>query len=424
MDPVIATALVVAFVVVAAIGGGVGLYVARTRQDTAENTVAQLAAALKAEQDARVAGVVESVVNVAGESFDSRLKTGTAELEARREAIDNHLDGTQKKIEERLSAVVTSMTEKVEAVDKLVGERVGGMSKNLGQQVTTMNAELSKVRGLVAELQKEKAKQHGEFVASLEGVTQQQKALGETTSQLREALSSAQKRGQWGERMAEDVLRMAGMREFVNYRKQQQIEGGTRPDFTFLLPDDIWLHMDVKFPFDNYLKFLDASTEAEAGAYRKSFLGDVREQVKGLLKRGYTDPETTVGYLLLFIPNESVFGFINENDDQLLDYALENKVVLCSPTTLFAVLCVIRQAMDTFSLARDSSEILECLVRVKKQWEMFADQIDKVDRNISTLSSNFGILAGSRRRLLEKQLDRIDEIRQPDALGDRALDDR
>jgi DNA recombination protein RmuC len=295
---------------------------------------------------------------------------------------------------------------------------VGGMSKNLGSQVTAMSGELQQVRTLVAQLQKERAQQHGQFVESLAAATRQQKVLGETTQHLREALASPQTRGQWGERMAEDVLRSAGMREGINYRKQRVIDGGTRPDFTFLLPDDRFLHMDVKFPVTNYLRHLEAPTEIEAAALKDRFLHDVRDRVKELSGRGYADTDATVGYLLLFIPNESVYGFIHENDATLLDDALAQKVVLCSPTTLFAVLAVVRQAMDTFAVERATEEILECLAGFGLQWQKFSGQIDKVERHIATLTNSFSELSGTRRRQLERQLDRIEDVRSRSGVDD------
>ena len=427
MEPVPVVSLIASLLIAAGLGVAVGLRLVRTRHRTQDEVVSRLAADLAARQDAQV----ERVLAVAGESFDSRLRTGTAELDHRREAIDLRVSGAQERLDERLGAVVASLQAKVDEVDRIVAERVGGlsetmdarfggMSKNLGQQVSAVGNDLHHMSTLVAQLQKERAQQHGQFVESLEAATRQQKVLAETTQHLREALASPQARGQWGERMAEDVLRAAGLREGVNYRKQKAIEGGTKPDFTFLLPDDRRLHMDVKFPVTNYLRHLEAPTDAEAAALRDRFLKDVRDRVKELSGRGYAATDTTVGYLLLFIPNESVYGFIHENDALLLDDALGQKVVLCSPTTLFAVLAVIRQAMDTFAVERATEEILECLAGFGEQWRKFSDQIDKVERHIVTLTNSFGALSGTRRRQLERQLDRIEDVRSRSGVNDDA----
>ncbi|MEZ5167097.1 MAG: DNA recombination protein RmuC [Acidimicrobiales bacterium] len=183
------------------------------------------------------------------------------------------MTGVQQRLDEQLAGMVDSSRRRCAEVDRVVAERVGGlthtvdarvggMSENLGHQVTAMGTELRQVRALVAQLQKERAQQHGQFVESLEAATRQQKVLADTTQHLREALASPQARGQWGERMAEDVLRAAGMREGVNYRKQRMLGEGTKPDFTFLLPDDRRLHMDVKFPVTNYLRHLEAPPRA------------------------------------------------------------------------------------------------------------------------------------------------------------------
>jgi DNA recombination protein RmuC len=254
----------------------------------------------------------------------------------------------------------------------------------------------------------ERAQQHGEVVQRLDQATAATAALAQTAQGLREVLASPKTRGQWGERMADDVLRAAGFVEGLNYRRQQTLDGGRRPDFTFLLPQDVELNMDVKFPIDNYVRYLEAASDAERDAARAAFVRDVRNRVKEITGREYIDPARTVDHVLLFIPNEAVYSFIHESDAELLDRALASRVVLCSPSTLFAVLAVVRQSTRQFLFERTSAEILECLTRFVKQWDKFADQVDKVGRQLDTLSSSFDDLRGTRRRQLERELDRIE----------------
>jgi DNA recombination protein RmuC len=241
--------------------------------------------------------------------------------------------------------------------------------------------------------------------------------LSETTQALREALASGKARGQWGERMAEDVLRAAGLAEGVSYRRQRAVESGGVPDFAFLLPGGREVRMDVKFPLDNYLRYLRAESAADAERARSAFLRDVRGHVRALARRDYLDPDVTVDCLLLFIPNERLYGFLCEEDPELVDDALRHKVVLCSPMTLFAVLAVIRQAVEVFQLARTSDEILAALGAFTKQWEAFTDQFDRLGTHLERAQNAFEALATTRRRQLERQLDRIEDLR-----GSRALD--
>ena len=166
------------------------------------------------------------------------------------------------------------------------------------------------------------------------------------------------------------------MVEGVSYRKQTGIAGGSIPDITFFMPGGRMLHMDVKFPVDNYLRHLEAGTDHERDATAKAFVRDVRNRVKELSGRQYVDASTTLDEVLLFIPNESVWAFIQERDPQLIDLAMGQKVVLCSPVSLFAVLAVIRQAVEQTRLTRTSDEILECLGGFRAQWQKYAEAVD------------------------------------------------
>jgi DNA recombination protein RmuC len=201
------------------------------------------------------------------------------------------------------------------------------------------------------------------------------------------------------------------MVEGISYRKQTGIAGGSIPDFTFLQPGGRDLHMDVKFPIDNYLRYLEADTDAEREAAAKAFVRDVRNRVKELSGREYIQADTTLDQVLLFIPNESVWSFIHERDPQLIDVAQAQKVTLCSPVSLFAVLAVLRQAADHARLTRTSDEILQCLGQFRAQWDKYADAVDKVERHLTTVQRSFDELSGTRRRQLERQLDRIDDLR-------------
>jgi hypothetical protein len=78
--------------------------------------------------------------------------------------------------------------------------------------------------------------------------------------------------------------------------------------------------------------------------------------------------------------------------------------VLCSPSTLFAVLAVLRQAVDAFALERTSDEILQLLAGFADQWGRFTDQLDKVGRGLETTQRAYDALASTRRTQLERQL--------------------
>src|SRR5690606_13042735 len=187
-----------------------------------------------------------------------REQLGTAAAEARR-ATSAELDAKKDVIDARLDQV---RTEVADGLAKL-GTLVDSLSRTNSDRLVQVDQSL---------------RSHAE-------VTQ---TLSESARALKEAMASPSARGQWGERMAEDVLRLAGFVENVNYRKQTQLEGASgRPDFTFPLPKGHELYMDVKFPMAAYLRYLEAGSDAERQAHRAEFLRDVRARVRELAKRDY-----------------------------------------------------------------------------------------------------------------------------------------
>lgn len=270
---------------------------------------------------------------------------------------------------------------------------------------------MEKISILMNELEKDRIEKFGELSMQLKTATEQTAALVEVTNTLREALASTKARGQWGERMAEDVLRLCGFVEKVNYLKQKPIEGGgVRPDFTFLLPNNLKLNMDVKFPLDNYLRFLEADSEADKVKFRNAFLKDVKARIKEVTSREYINPET-VNCVLLFIPNEQIYAFIHEQDSSILENGIKNRVVFCSPITLFAVLAVIRQAVDNFALEQTSNEILSLMASFKKQWDEFLKKLEILGKRIEEAQREYGTIMTTRRRQLEKPLNEIETLR-------------
>ncbi len=326
-------------------------------------------------QDA-VEAAIASVVGEAREAFDSRLSTGKSELEQRHRAIDEQVQGFK-------------------------------------DEVTT-------IRSVLTTLQTDVAAQHGTIAERLKEAARGTSELTQTTGQLRDVLSNPTARGKWGERMAEDVLRVAGMKEGVNYLRQTKLRTGKIPDYTFLLPKEETLHMDVKFPLEAHAEYVNAPSDGARLEATKKLRLAVRSHVTGLVGReGYLDERETIGCVLMFIPNDGVYAAIHEHCQNEIDRALERGVLICSPSTLLAVLVIVRKAMDTFALERSAQEILSVLGAFETQWDKFTDAISTVSNRADLLRRGVDELmpGGTRRRMMDRQLDKIDDLRESNALN-------
>ena len=289
-----------------------------------------------------------------------------------------------------------------------------GKKQLIDQTLEGIKTDLVKFRELITDFEKERSVKFGQLDNQLRLALEQTTRLQETTNQLRQALSNTRARGQWGERMAEDILRLMGFVEGINYKKQVSSEGGqSRPDFTFFLPQGRKINMDVKFPLDNYLRYLEATSDWEKEDYKQRFLKDTQARIKEVTSRNYIDLEdNTLDYVLIFIPNEQVYAFINESDPTLLDEALRKKVILCSPVTLYAVLAIIHQAMENFNLQNTAGQILNLLESFYKQWQAFVKSLERVGKKIDEAQAEFQILNSTRKNQLEKPLRQIETIKK------------
>jgi DNA recombination protein RmuC len=374
------------------VGFALGIAVAFVLRLIQSKTARELAGQIFEESEAKRKESIEAVM------ADMKASFGSLSLDALSQSTGEFL----KLAEVRLGSEREIAGRDLEAKKGLIEE-----------QLKIMTSELENLRQLVKELEKDRIEKFGELTSHLKSARDQTAALTQTTNTLREALASTKARGQWGERMAEDVLRLAGFVEDVNYLKQKSVGGvGTRPDFTFLLPRHLKLNMDVKFPLDNYMRFLEADSETERSRYRNDFLRDVKARVKEVTTREYINREqNTVDYVLLFIPNEQIYAFIHEQDSSILDDSIKNRVVLCSPLTLFAVLAIIRQAVDNFALEETSNEILSLMGAFRKQWDAFLRKMDRLGKLIGDVQREYESLITTRRRQLERPLNQLDEIR-------------
>lgn len=318
----------------------------------------------------------------------------------------------EQRMREAFSALAAQA---LEANSKQLTERaestLEGKKKLIDQSVQAINERLSKLGEFFQRAEGERKTEYGKLSSSVG-------SLATSTGELHKMLASTQRRGAWGERMADDILRLAGLAEGPNYRKQSTADAESgRPDFTFMLPNNLVVNMDVKFPLENYKAYLDAEDKNARAASAKQLVKDVQGHVGAIAKRGYIDTKGgTVQYVLMFIPSEQIFSLVMETHPDLIDEALQKKIVLASPMTLYAMLAVIRQAAENVNIMKTADEVISLLGVFNKQWQNYKEEFDKIGDRIEQLSSQYTKVRITRSNMLQRPLDKIEDLRQQRSL--------
>ena len=326
------------------------------------------------------------------------------------DALSRMNDEARKTRDETIQLVTKAGADQLSTKGDLINQSLSNVADQVAKKMSEIDQALLSLRDSTS-------KQYGT-------VEQAVAALTRRTDKLNDVLSSSQTRGQWGERLAEDMLRAAGFVENVNYSKQSTLDGGGRPDYRFDIPPDRVLFMDVKFPLDKYAEYVAADSDQHKATTKDAFVRAVKDRVVELAKRDYVDKaaDNTVDYVLMFIPNESISGFVHEADPKLLDYALERKVVLCSPLNLYAFLAVIRQATDAFHTERTAAEIMQIVNRFQKQFDDYTKAVDRVEKTFHALEDDLASIntGGTRFKMLNAQVKKIEKLRQKQGVPELA----
>lgn len=233
--------------------------------------------------------------------------------------------------------------------------------------------------------------------------------LSATTEGLKKVLSNNQLRGQFGEQVAEDLLKMAGFVRGTDYEFNKEQKGSeTRPDFAIFLPDSTRINVDSKFPYNNLQRYIESEDKESKVKYLKDFTRDIKEKVKQVTTRDYINPkDKTVDFVILFIPNEMIFSFIYDKMNDTWVEAMKNKVVFAGPFSFTAILRMVRQAYDNFKYQENAQKIIGYIKTFEEEFRKYNEEFVKIGSKIDQLSRQYESVEGTRTRQLLRSVDKI-----------------
>ena len=249
---------------------------------------------------------------------------------------------------------------------------------------------------------RDRRRAHGELSAQLKHMSAGQHVLEQEARNLVKALSRPEVRGRWGEISLRRLVELAGMTahcDFIEQQTNQTDEGIIRPDMIIQLPGKRQIVIDVKTPLDAYLNSANAANENERQKLLRQHASQVKDRVKELAAKKYWHqfPETP-DFVILFILGEQFLGSALEADPELLDYALQLKIVLSTPTSLVALLRTIAYGWKQEQLNSHALEIRDLAQEYHHRLATFSEHLSSMGNHLHKFVGSYNQSIGSYRR--------------------------
>lgn len=252
-------------------------------------------------------------------------------------------------------------------------------------------------------------------------------SLQKETSKLSGVLRNPSAQGKWGEFVLETILDKANLVKGIHYNTQKQIEGGGKPDVIISLHDGAQIAIDSKAPINEFISRLDEDiSEEESIKIQANMARAVRAHVKALGAKTYQENISGSDFVILFLPSEVVFSATLRSDPEIVDFAVDNHVVIASPTLIISLLRVVALSWRQVDVAKNAMEIANLGVDLHKRFSKFLEHFAKIGKNINAALDTYNDAVGSAERSVlpaARKFEKINNISQATQFSDVAMID-
>lgn len=295
------------------------------------------------------------------------------------------------------------------------------------ETLAPLRESLGKLERNVAEIERQRAAQHGELTEQLRQAARAEEQLRGTAENLAAALRSNNTRGLWGETQLRRIIEAAGMLEHVDFDVQVHIpteRGAARPDLVVRLPGSKAIAIDAKVPFDAYLEAQSLSPGEARDQLIVRHAKALREHIVALSNRDYAaalgdSPE----FVIAFVPSESLLSAALDADPILLEFAFERRVALASPVSLWAILKSVAYSWRQESLTAEARTLFDLSRELHRRLGVSASHLEKLGTTLARGVRHYNSYIGSLERQVFPTARKIgalngDQIGEPAQLED------
>ncbi len=357
--------------------------------------------------------------NMSVQSLESSLSSQAATLEAERRALEAERRAreaeqmarvkaeTELEAERRLTAEKARSQQEVEQAMReqfkaLAGDVLGEQSRRFKEEnresmdliLKPFKDNIIEFRTRVESIFTHQNEQSGVLKNELQRLMELNVQITTETTNLTNALRGNSKvQGDWGEVILETILDNSNLIRGVHYETQLNVkdEAGNnlRPDVVLYLPNNKQIIIDSKVSLTAYVNYVSAQTEVERRAAMAAHIASVRQHFKELSSKKYQQLMQSPDFVVMFVPNEPAFLDALKEDHTIWSDAYDKKVVISSPTNLFALLKLVDDLWRRDDQNKNQENIIKFGVTLYEQLVAFTAALEGVGAGLEQARTKY-----------------------------------
>ena len=295
--------------------------------------------------------------------------------------------------------------------------------KAVADLVKPLSETLSKLETRTEKLADERKESHTRLGTEIEKLMKFSHQAQDEVRKLSQAMSQSQTRGNWGEFVLEQILKFSGLQENTHYDKQITLQitdskHKARPDYIIKLPNGRKIVVDAKTSFTAFENAAMAEDENKRSDYLRQHADQVQANLDKLARADYLPfiqekygETATPDYVVMFLPSDALYHAALEQLPKLAQEGFQKRVILTSPTTLFALIGVIHLGFRENALAAEAEEIGKKGNELYKRSIKLVEFIGNIGSGLTRSVKSYNEAIGSLNRRYIPQVEKFKELK-------------